>query len=125
MEDLDKTSFHFIGSLKLDNHKELAMISNKDSCFKSFDHPKLEDIKAVRLKKVIYGKERTLIITFNNNLYNDQVRTVNNDIERCVQRLSELSQRSNDRANGIITKGKKPTIDSVKKSVKDIYNNFQ
>lgn len=120
MEDFDKTSFHFIGSLKLDDYKELAMISNKDSCFKSFDHTKLEEIKAFRLKKVVYEKERTLIITFNNNLYNDQVRTVNNDIEKCVQRLSELSQRLNDRANGIITKGKKPTIDSVKKSVKDI-----
>jgi len=120
IEQFDQTPFHFIGSLKLSDHKELAMISNKDPLMKTFKHHKLEGIKAFRQKKIVYGKERTLIITFNNNLYNDQVRTVNNDIDKCVQKLSELSLKLKDRAQGIIKKGKKPTINSVKKSVKDI-----
>lgn len=119
-KQFDNTPYHFIGSLKLNEHKDLAMISNKDSCFKSFEHSKLEEIKAYRLQKSVYGKERTLIVTFNNSLYNDQVRTLYNDIDKCIKQLSELSQRLKDRADGIITKGKKPTIDSVKKSVKDI-----
>lgn len=119
-EQLDQGLFHFIGSLKLNEHQKLALISNKDSCLKSFNHSKLESIKAFRVKKKVYGKERTLILTYNNNLYNDQIRTINNDIEKCIIKLSDLSQRLNDRAKGIITRGKKPTIESVTKSVKEI-----
>ena len=119
-EQLDQGPFHFIGSQKLNEHQELALISNKDTRLTSFNHSKLEGIKAFRINKQVYGKERTLVLTFNNNLYNDQIRTVYNDIEKCLLRLSELSQRLNDRAKGIITRGKKPTIESVKKNVKEI-----
>lgn len=119
-EQLNQGLFHFIGSQKLNEHPELALISNKDKRLVSLNHPKLEGIKAFRISKQFYGKERTLVLTFNNNLYNDQIRTVYNDIEKCLLKLSELSQRLNDRAKGIVTRGKKPTIESVKKNVKEI-----
>ena len=80
----------------------------------------MEQIKTYRLKKHIYSKELTVVVTFNSNLHEDQFQTVQNDIARCKKMLAELKQRLDDRANGLITKGKKPTIDSVKNNVKEI-----
>jgi len=120
INEIDQSSFHFVGSLKLSDHKELALISNMDEKFESTGHSQLEGLKALRLKKVVYEKQRTVIITFNQNLYNDQLKTLYNDLERCQGKLSELSQRLTDRAEGLITRGKKPTKASVGKNVKEI-----
>jgi len=118
--DESPSRFHFVGSLKLNEHQELTSISNADQRFESTGHPQLESLKALRIKKEVYGKQRTVIVTFNENLYNDQLKTLYNDLERCQGRLSELSRRLKDRAEGLITKGKKPTRASVGNNVKDI-----
>ncbi|MCD4709366.1 MAG: T9SS type A sorting domain-containing protein, partial [Bacteroidales bacterium] len=44
-----------------------------------------------------------VIVTFNQNLYNDQLKTLYNDLERCQGKLSELSRRLTDRAEGLVT----------------------
>jgi transposase len=91
-----------------------------DNRFESTGHPQLESLKALRVEKEVYGKQRVVIVTFNQNLYNDQLKTLYNDLERCQGKLSELSRRLTDRAEGLITRGKKPTKTSVEKNVKEI-----
>jgi transposase len=118
--DESPSLFHFVGSLKLNEHPELTSISNADQRFESTGHPQLESLRALRIKKEVYGKQRTLIVTFNQNLYNDQLRTLYNDLERCQEKLSELSSRLFDRAEGLITRGQQPTRASVEKNVKEI-----
>jgi len=120
ISEIESSGFHFVGALKLNEHVELAELSNNDECFEQLSHPKLEEIKAYRLKKQVYGDERALIVTFNSNLYHDQLKTINTDIEKCQVQLSDLSGRLNDRANGLITKGKKPTKASVEKIIQDL-----
>jgi transposase len=117
---LDKHKLHFIGSVKLGEHKELALISNNDQRFIPCEKPGLESIKAFSVKKVVYGQERHLIISCNQKLFNSQLLTVNNDIEKALQSLSELKQRLNDRANGLIKGGSAPTESSVDKRCKKI-----
>ncbi len=118
--EIDRSPFHFVGSLKLNEHCELTSISNMDERFETTGHPQLEDIKAFRVKKDIYGVPRTIVVTFNQNLYDDQLKTLYNDLEKCQEKLSELNRRLTDRATGLITRGKKPTKASVEKNVKDI-----
>ena len=120
IDEIDQSPFHFVGSLKLNDHNELASISNMDNRFESTGHPQLESLKALRVEKEVYGKQRTVIVTFNQNLYNDQLKTLYNDLEKCQKKLSELSGRLADRAEGLITRGKKPTRASVEKNVKEI-----
>jgi transposase len=120
ISEIDQSSFHFVGSLKLSDHNELALISNTDQRFETTGHPQLEGIKALRLEKVVHEKQRTVIVTFNQNLYNDQLKTLYNDLERCQEKLSALNRRLTDRAEGLITRGKKPTRESVAKNVKEI-----
>jgi len=118
--EIDQSSFHFVGSLKLNDHAELALISNMDERFESTGHPQLENLKALRVEKEVYKKQRTVIVTFNQNLYDDQLKTLYNDLERCQEKLSKLSHQLTDRAMGLITRGKKPTKASVEKNVKEI-----
>ena len=117
---IDKNELHFIGSVKLGEHKELALISNKDQRFVPCEKPGLESIKAFSVEKVVYGQERHLIICYNQKLFNSQLLTVNNDIEKALQSLSELKQRLDDRANGLIKGGRAPTEKSVEKRCKEI-----
>lgn len=117
---IEQSGFRLVGSLKLTDHTELAELLNSDKCFVPCTDPKLEQIKAYRINKEIYSRQMTLVVTFNDNLYQDQVKTVNHDIEKCSQRLSELRQRLCDRADGLVTKGKKPTRDSVGANIRDI-----
>lgn len=116
----DDSGFHFVGSVKPDDHKDLALISNHDKRFVPLSNPRLEQVKAFRTQKKIYGKNITVVVTFNNNLYTSQVKSINNEVNKCLAKLSGLSVKLSDRVAGRITKGKKPTLESIKKQVASI-----
>lgn len=120
-ENLNKfvgdSGFHFVGSVKPDDHKDLALISNNDKCLTPLSHPKLDQVKAFRTRKKIYGKNLTVVVSFNNNLYTSQIKSINNEINKCLGKLSVISTKLEDRIAGRITKGKKPTKESIKKQV--------
>jgi transposase len=117
---IEGSDYHFVGSVKPTDHKDLALISNNDKRFTPFSNPRLEEVKAFRTSKKIYGKELTVVVTFNNNLYTSQVKSINNEINKCLDKLCELSGKLKDRMAGRITKGKKPTVESVERQVSSI-----
>ncbi len=117
---MEDSGFHFVGSVKPDDHKDLALISNNDKRFESLSHPRLDQVKAFRTQKKIYKKEMTVIVTFNNKLYTAQVKSINNEVNKCLGKLSVISTKLEDRIAGRITKGKKPTPESIKKQVASI-----
>jgi len=117
---LDSDTIHFIGSVKLDEHKELAACSNKDARFTDCASQNLEGIRAFCVNKEVYGKIRKVIVCYNPRLFQTQWMTLNNDIANAIKKLSELKGRLDDRAKGLIKRGKALTIDSVNKQVKAI-----
>ncbi len=58
------------------------------------------------------------MVTFNQNLFNTQWLTLQNDISKAVNNLLILQQKLKDRADGVIKRGKSPTLESVKKQCK-------
>ena len=116
----EDSGFHFVGSVKPDDHKDLALVSNNDDRFESLSHPGLDQVKAFRTQKKIYKKEMTVVVTFNNKLYTAQVKSINNEINKCLGKLSVVSTKLEDRIAGRVTKGKKPTSESIKKQVASI-----
>jgi transposase len=114
------SGFHFVGSVKPADHKDLALISNNDECFEPLSHPGLDQVKAFRTRKDIYGKDMTVVVTFNNKLYAAQVKSINNEINKCLEKLSVVSAKLEDRVAGRITKGKKPTMESIKRQASSI-----
>ena len=119
-EMIDTMNLKFVGSVKLGEHKELAQISNGDARFEPCDKDGLEGTKAFRVKKTVYGKERVLVVSYNQNLFDAQWRTVQNDISTATQKLADLQQKLRDRAAGLITKGRPPTLASVEKQCERI-----
>ncbi len=111
----DSLQIGFVGSVKLDGHKELIQIPNDDPKFVPCTSFRLEGTKAYRINKKVYGKERVLVVTYNQNLFNSQWLTLQNDIAKATEKLSALQQKLEDRINGLTTKGKAPTKESVKK----------
>jgi transposase len=112
---LDSLELDFVGSVKLDEHKNLAQIPNSDPIFESCKAVELEGTKAFRVKKKVYSRERILVVSYNQNLFNAQWLTLQNDISKAIEKLSLLQQKLEDRSNGLITRGKAPTLESVKK----------
>ena len=117
---VEDSGFHFVGSVKPADHKDLALISNNDECFEPLSHPGLDQVKAFRTRKEIYGKEMTVVVTFNNKLYAAQVKSINNEINKCLEKLSVVSAKLEDRVAGRITKGKKPTMESIRRQAASI-----
>jgi len=115
---IDSLELHFVGSVKLDEHKDLARIPNNDPAFEDCKDPDLEGTKALRVEKKVYGRNRVLVVTYNQNLFNAQWLTVQNDIAKAAERLSLLSQKLKDRVDGVITKGSAPTLVSVQTQCK-------
>lgn len=117
---LDSLELHYVGSVRLDEHKDLAQVSNSDPIFEACQTVELEGTKAFRVKKEAYGKERILVVTYNEKLFNAQWLTLQNDICKAIGKLSLLQQKLQDRANGVIKGGKTPTMESVEKQCKSI-----
>lgn len=110
---LDSLPLRFVGSVKLDEHKDLAKVINNDPRFQTTaDHP--EGTKSFRVKKQLYGRERVLVVTYNQNLFHTQWLTLQNDIHQAIDRLSSLQQRLEDRSKGLIKGGRTPSVQSVK-----------
>ena len=117
---LDSAGLDFVGSVKLNAHKELALIPNNDSDFVPCQSPELEGTKSFRVTKKIYGRPRTLVVTYNQNLFNAQWTTLQNDMIKAGEKLSALQTKLRERAGGIIKHGKVPTIKSLETQCKNI-----
>jgi len=117
---LDSLGVNFVGSVKLDEHKDLAMVSNGDAVFVSCRAAQLEGTKAFRVTEDLYGRERVLVVSYNQNLFNAQWLTLQNDITGATEKLSLLQQKLKDRANGVIKRGRVPEIESVEKQCNNI-----
>ncbi len=117
---LDALGVSYVGSVKLDEHKELAAVRNGDAAFVACCGDALEGTKAFRVTRDVYGRKRVLVVTYNQALFNAQWQTVQTDVTRALDKLSCLQQRLQDRADGILTQGKPPTIESVQSQCKAI-----
>ena len=117
---LDSLKLNFVGSVKLNEHKDLAMVSNNDPIFVPCSEDKLEGTKSFRVEKNVYGRQRVLVVSYNQNLFNAQWLTLQKDISNAVDKLSLLQQKLEDRENGLIKRGKIPSLESVEKQCKNI-----
>ena len=115
---LDEMSLHFVGSVKLDEHPELAAVANSDERFTAASAPGLEGTKSFRVKKVVADRERVLVVTYNQNLFDAQWQTLQKDIERATIKLAALQQKLRDRTAGLIKGGRAPTLPSVTSQAK-------
>jgi len=118
-ELVDALKLKFVGSVKLDEHKDLAEIPHDDPRFVACGNPRLEGTKAFRVRKTVYGQERTVVVTYHQNLFDAQWQTVQNDLAKALEEFSALAQRLEDRRTGVLRGGQAPTRESVQKQCRE------
>lgn len=117
---LDELNLKFVGSVKLGEHVELAAVSKLDERFQAAAQVGLEGTKWFTVRKVVAGRQRVLVVTYNQNLFNSQWLTLQNDVTRATEKLQLLQQKLADRAAGLIKGGQAPTNQSVTKQCQTI-----
>jgi transposase len=112
---VDTLELPYVGSVKLDEHPDLVKFSNQDTRWQPLVEPGLEGVKSWRTQQAVYGQERTLVLTYNPNLYESQWATVQNDLAKALSELAGLQRNLQDRAAGLVKGGTAPTVESVKR----------
>jgi transposase len=117
-QEFKNTNMHFVGSLKLNQCKELLKIPLKK--YQILKTPALENIKVYRAKHKVFAEERTVLITYNENLIAGQLQGIGTNLAKTKTELHNLQIKLKRRITGKITKGKKPTLAGTKKKVERI-----
>lgn len=118
MEILENSPYGFVGSLVPSYHPELLAMDRKK--FKTLQGERLESVSAYRTKKVCFGVERTVLVTFNDNLYTEQLTTLMEQIQKRKRQLHEMQQRLNRWMGGQTKAGKPPTLNGTQKQIDQI-----
>jgi transposase len=107
--------YHFVGSLVPTHHTELLAIPK--SRFQSLDAHGFPGVSAHRTTRKVFGVERTVLVTYNENLFVAQSRTLLREIAKRQQHLRALQHQLQRWHNGQIRKGKPPGVAGVTKKV--------
>ena len=114
-ETVEASEFHFVGSLVPTQHADLLEVPLRK--YEPLSGQRLKDCLAYRTRKVVFGHERTIVITYNENLLAGQMQGLNGNLEKTRQRLAEIQQVLRRRREGRTKGGKTPTVASVKQQV--------
>lgn len=114
-EQLENTPFHFVGSLVPSQYSELLTIPRKQ--FRTLTQPGLEGVEVYRTQKTVFGRPRTIVLTFNQHLYDGQLQGLTAHLAKARRMLLDLQTQLQRRRDGKVKGGKAPTLDSVKKQI--------
>ncbi len=115
LETIADSPSHFIGSLVPTHHAELLAIAK--TRFHSLDEQGLAGVSVHRTTREVFGAKRTVLVTYNENLFVAQSRTLLREIAKRQQHLRELQQQLQRWHRGEVRRGKPPSVAGVSKKV--------
>lgn len=116
---IDSLGLDYVGSVRLCEVGDLAAVSNSgDERWK--DCSGIEGTKAFRVRRQLYGKERDLVVSWTEGLFEAQRATLQVELGRALQKLENLKQVLDRRRQGLVKGGRKPTVEWVLKQCKQI-----
>ena len=87
LEQVGDSPFHFVGSLVPTQHEDLLSISRK--VMQRLDPTQLPAVWSYRTCKVVFGIERTILCTFNQQLFDSQTQTISREIAKRKRKIAE------------------------------------
>ena len=97
MELLDDTPYHFVGSLKPYDYKHLLEIPLENFQLVPMENgeedKKKDDIHAYRTREEALGVERTIVVTYEQKLYNRNLKTFIEGIDKRKKEFEELKSK--------------------------------
>ena len=118
LDTLEDSPFHFIGSLVPTHYPDLLAIPL--TRFTALAGERLEGALAYRTTLKVFGQERTVVMTYNENLLEGQLQGINANLHKTRRKLDELQQVLRRRQEGRVKGGKPPTVASVTAQVEKI-----
>jgi transposase len=118
LQAVDASPYHFIGSLVPSQHPDLLAVALQ--WFSSLAAEGLPGVSVYRCKKEVFGKTRTIVVTYNERLFVAQSRTLLREVAKRQRLLGELQACLQRRQSGEVKKGKTPTVEGTRKKVQDM-----
>lgn len=115
LDAIEESPYHFVGSLVPTQHSDLLAIPAER--FTSLEEDGLPGVLAYRTTKEVFGVERTIVVTDNENLFVAQGQTLLREIAKRQKHLRELQHQLRRRREGKVRGGKPPTVQGTKKKV--------
>lgn len=115
LDAVEDSPYHFVGSLVPTQHPDLLAVPPKR--FTSLEKDGLPGVLAYRTTKQVFGVERTVLVTDNENLFVAQSQTLLREIAKRQAHLRELQHQLRRRREGKVRRGKPPTVQATKKKV--------
>jgi transposase len=115
---IDSSPYHFVGSLKLNQCPDL--VATPLDWYQPLTHPRLYGVRAFRSTREVFGRNRTVLITYNEQLFLTQSQSLLNEIRKRTRHLNGLGRRLSKRRSGEIKGGHKPTVASVRKQAETL-----
>jgi transposase len=116
-EILDDSRFHFVGSLVPTHYAALLALPLKK--YERLKDARLRPTRALRLTREVWGKERTLVMTFSPELQRKQIRGIEQHLAKKRRALGELQAKLR-RSQKPDAKGKGYTRESLLKQAQQI-----
>ena len=115
LDAIARSPYHFVGSLVPTQHPDLLAAPRKR--FTSLEEEGLPGVLAYRTTQEVFGVERTVLVTYNENLFVAQAQTLLREIAKRQQLLRELQHRLRRRREGTLRGGKPPTVQGTQQKV--------
>lgn len=109
---------YYVGGLKRSQCFDLFAVDN--SGFVPLEGDNFKNAGAFRTNKYVYKRNMTVVVVYNQNLYDGQLQGISNNIDKTISKLSDIQKQLFYRAAGIVTKGRAPTAASIEKQVKAV-----
>ena len=116
IDTLDQTPFHYVGSLVPTQHPDLLAVPR--SRFRTLPPARLEDVEVYRTTKKVLGRSHTVVVAFNQNLYDGQLQGLTTNLHKTRRKLRDLQHQLRRWREGKIQAGKAPTREAVQKQVR-------
>jgi transposase len=114
---LDTSDFHFIGSLVPCHHADLLDVPA--SRYQPLTGERLQDVRAYRTTREVFGQERTIVVTHNDNLLHGQLQGLTTALEKARGKLRDIQTKLRRRREGRTRGGKAPTAASIRKQAQE------
>ena len=115
LDAIEESPYHFIGSLVPTQHSDLLAIPAK--MFRPLDQEGLAGVKVYRCQKEVFKAKRTVLVTYNENLFVAQSKTLLREIAKRQQLLRELQHQLRRHREGKLRGGSPPTLQGTTSKV--------
>lgn len=106
-----------MGSLVPTHHPDLLAVPR--ARMQALDPARLAGVRSYRTRWVVFGAERTVLVTYNPALFRAQTKTLIREPTKRLKKLRTIERRLQRRRDGE-GRGKKPTLDGVRKAAAEI-----